>query len=309
MLRSSIVRLVDLCTRHAVWVIVLIVALAAGSAVYAARHFAIKTDVTDLFPADLPWTRRALEFMKTFPQPDILVVVDAPTPELVEEASNKLAQALATRRDVIRGIHQLDSGPFFQQNGLLFLPAEEVARITGGLAQAEPLIPTLSTDPSLRGSLDALFFGLMGVSGGMLKLDDLTWPMNLAADTAEEALARRPASFSWRALVSGKPPEPHELRRFIAVEPILDYSALEPGRAATDAIRETAKDLKLKSDYQARVRQTGLVPINDDEFAALREALALILPCPFSECSSSYGWLFAGGESFWRSPPASLPAW
>jgi hypothetical protein len=74
--------------------IVIIVALAVGSAVYAARHFAIKTDVTDLFPPDLPWTRRGFEFMKAFPQPDVLVVVDAPTPELVEEASNQLAQAL-----------------------------------------------------------------------------------------------------------------------------------------------------------------------------------------------------------------------
>ena len=253
----------------------LIVALAAGSAVYATRHFAIKTDVTDLFPPDLPWTRRALEFMRTFPQPDILVIVDAPTPELVEEASNKLAETLATHRDLIRGIHRLDSGPFFEQNGLLFLPAEEVARITGGLAQAKPLVQTLSTDPSLRGSLDALSFGLMGVQGGMLKLDDLAWPMTRAADTAEEVLSGRPASFSWRALASGKPPDPHELRRFIAVEPVLDYSALEPGRAVTDAIKKTAKDLKLDSNYQARVRQTGLVPIDDDEFAALRESIGL----------------------------------
>src|SRR5438093_607570 len=110
MLRSSIVRVVGFCARHAFWVIVIVVALAAGSAVYAARHFAIKTDVTDLFPPDLPWTRRGLEFMKTFPQPDVLVVVDAPTPELVEEASNQLAQALPARSDLIRGVHQLDGG-------------------------------------------------------------------------------------------------------------------------------------------------------------------------------------------------------
>jgi hypothetical protein len=49
-------------------------------------------------------------------------------------------------------------------------------RITGGLAQAKPLVQTLSTDPSLRGSLDALSFGLMGVAGGMIKFDDLAWP-------------------------------------------------------------------------------------------------------------------------------------
>ncbi|HJY49930.1 MAG TPA: hypothetical protein VJ349_15030, partial [Stellaceae bacterium] len=86
MLTSSIVRVADFCVRRAFFVIALVVALAAGSAVYATRHFAIKTDVTDLFPPDLPWTRRALDFMKVFPQPDILVVVDGPIPEFVEEA-------------------------------------------------------------------------------------------------------------------------------------------------------------------------------------------------------------------------------
>src|SRR5947208_1454055 len=31
------------------------------------------------------------------------------------------------------------------------------------------------------------------------------------------------------------------------------------------------RDLKLDTDYQTRVRQTGLVPIDDDEFASLKE--------------------------------------
>ena len=78
MLKSSIVRVVDFPIRHAFWLIALILALALGSAAYAMRHFAIKTDVTDLFPPDLPWTRRALDFMQAFPQPGILVFVDAP---------------------------------------------------------------------------------------------------------------------------------------------------------------------------------------------------------------------------------------
>jgi hypothetical protein len=143
------------------------------------------------------------QFRRTFPHSDILVIVDAPAPEFVEAASNKLAQALATSGDLIHGIHPLDSGPFFEQNGLLFLPTEEVARVTGGLVGAKPLIQTLSTDPSLRGSLDALSFGFVGVAGGMLRLDDLASPMTRAADTAEEVLSGRPASFFWRALASG----------------------------------------------------------------------------------------------------------
>ena len=249
MLRSSVFRTVDFCTRHAWWVIIFGLALAAASTVYATRHFAIKTDVTDLFPSDLPWTQRAFEYSRSFPQPDILVVVDAPTPEMVEEATAKLVDALAARRDVIRAVHQPQGGEFFERNGLLYLPTDEVARVTDGLLNAGPLLQKLAADPSLRGSLSALSLGLMGVHYGHITLDDLTRPMTMAADTVGEALAGRPASFSWRVLASGKPAEPQELRRFIEVQPVLDFSALEPGRAATDAIAQTARDLKLTGDY------------------------------------------------------------
>jgi uncharacterized protein len=274
MLRSSIFSVVDFCTRFSWWVIVLAIALAAGSAVYTARHFAIKTDVTDLFPSDLPWTQRAFQYMKAFPQPDILVIVDAPTPELVEQAVTKLAQALRNLNH-IRAAHQPESGSFFEQNGMLYLPTGELARLTDGLVGADPIIKTLVSDPSLRGTLRALSLGLIGVQFGQLELDDLTRPMTMAADTAEEVLAGRPASFSWRVLAGGKPSEPRELRRFIEVEPALDFSALEPGRAATDAVAQTARDLELDSGYQARVRLTGLVPINDDQFATLKDNAAL----------------------------------
>src|SRR5437762_2223415 len=271
MLRLSVFRTVDFCTRHAWWVIVFAVVLAAASTVYAARHFAIKTDVTDLFPPDLPWTQRAFEYRQSFPQPDILAVVDAPTPELVEEAATKLAEALTARPDVIRAVHQPQSGEFFERNGLLYLPTSEIERLTGGLIQGAPLLQKLSADPSLRGSLNALGLGLTGVEFGQLSLDDLARPMTMAADTVSEALAGRPASFSWRVLASGKPAEPQELRRFITVEPVLDFSALEPGRAATDAIAQTALDMHLADNFQARVRLTGLVPINDDGFATLKD--------------------------------------
>jgi uncharacterized protein len=93
----------------------------------------------------------------------------------------------------------------------------------------------------------------------------------MAADTAEAVLAARPASFSWQVLASGKSPTPSDLRRFIQVAPVLDFNSLEPGRAATDTIAQLASHLGLERDTQTRVRQTGRVPIDDDEFATIRE--------------------------------------
>jgi len=254
MLNSAIVRVVGLCVTRPWWTIALALALAAASSVYAVQHFAIKTDINDLISPDLPWAQRALRYMKDFPDWEIIVVVDAPTPENAERATARLAEALRKRPELFRAVGEPASGGFFARNAFLFLSTAEVERLADGLTRADPLIGTLAADPSLRGSLDALTLALMGVDRGDIALDDLVRPMTMAADTVESVLAGRAASFSWRVLASGKPAEPRDLRRFIQIEPVLDFSALQPGRRATDTIAEIAVAEHLDRDYQARVR-------------------------------------------------------
>src|SRR5260370_31882652 len=159
--------------------------LAAGSGVYAGAHFAIRTDTNMLISTDLPWRQREEQFLEAFPQRKILVVIDAPTPELVEQAAAKLAQALATHSDLIRSVRQTQSGSFFTRNGLLYLPIEEVARVTDGLTRADALLETLAADPSLRGTLNALSLGIPGGQRAGRKLTDLTGPVPRATATAE----------------------------------------------------------------------------------------------------------------------------
>jgi hopanoid biosynthesis associated RND transporter like protein HpnN len=280
-INSAITGTVALCTKRPLWIVAIALALAAGSALYASRHFAIRTDVKDLLSADLPWAQRAERFLADFPQREIIVVVDAPTPELVEQATAKLAGALREHPDKFLAVSEPGTGDFFARNGLLFLSQDEVSRITEGLARADDLLGTLAADPSLRGALDALSLALVGVDRGDIKLDDLVFPMSMAADTVEAVLAERPASFSWRALADGKPPRSQDLRRFILVRPVLDFSALEPGRAATEAISRIASERGLESYFRARVRQTGQVPIDDDEFGTITQNAAFTVTLSF----------------------------
>ena len=268
MLGTTIFRLVDFCARRAWWVVLAAVVLGGCCGIYAVRHFAVNTDTTALFPPNLPWAQRAFRYMRTFPEPGIIVVVNAPTPEDVEQAAAKLTAGLSARKDLIKSVREPQGGTFFERNGLLYLPTSQVAQLTEGLTQADPLLATLAADPSLRGSLDALSDGLAGVQAGMIPLDALTRPMDMAAATAQAALADRPTSFSWQILVSGHRAAA-QLRRFIEVDPVLDYHALEPGRAATDAILQTARQLKIGQDFQVHIRLTGLVAINDDSFSTL----------------------------------------
>jgi uncharacterized protein len=56
---------------------------------------------------------------------------------------------------------------------------------------------------------------------------------------------------------------------------VLDYSELEPGQRATEAVRQAAASLNFASAYQAHLRLTGPVPMNDDEFATIKDNAAL----------------------------------
>jgi hopanoid biosynthesis associated RND transporter like protein HpnN len=275
MVKSIITRIVELCNRHPWPVIGLGLLLATASVIYTVRHFTITTDIEQLISSDLPWHKRQLEFSKAFRERDILVVVQAPTPELVEQAADALGQRLSMGADHIDSVQELGAGRFFERNGLLYLPTEEVARTIDGLVKADPLLGTLAEDPSLRGIMSALSSSLLGLKSGQLQIDGLAWPLTLAADTVDDVLAGRPASFSWRVLVQGRPAEPSDLRRLIQVQPVLDFAELQPGKAATNAIRQAAADLQLASKFQASVRLTGSIPIADDEFATLRDGAFL----------------------------------
>jgi hopanoid biosynthesis associated RND transporter like protein HpnN len=271
--KAKLALLVLACTRHAWAVIALCALLTVLSGVYAARHFAIDTDIGKLISPDLPWRQQELAFARAFPQRygTIFAVVDAPTTEQASLASAALAKRLAADKSLFTSVSEPGASRLFTRNGLLFLPVETVEKITGGLAQAQPLVRVLASDPSLRGLTQVLSFGLMGVQADRLKLDDMTRPLTLSATALEDVLAGRPASFSWQNLMRGENPEPGDLRRFIEIRPLLDFGALQPGHRATAAIRQAVADLGLASEYQARVRLTGLVAIQDEEFGTLKE--------------------------------------
>src|SRR5713226_6418068 len=273
MLQQAIVTIVDFCTRYAAQIIGIAALFGLVAGIYAAGHFAIDTDVNKLISKELPWRQREVAFEKSFPPKEetILAVIDAPTSELASEATDALVKKLADRKDLFHSIMEAGGGPFFQKNGLLFLPTQEVAGVTKKLGEGRPVIQTLAQDSNLRGLTTALNYGLIGARMNQYTLDDLAGTLNMVSDTLDQVVAGRPASFSWRAMLNGRPPNSSERRRFIEIRPVLDFTALTPGKAATDAIRQAASDLDIGARYRATLRLTGEVAIADEEYATLEE--------------------------------------
>jgi hopanoid biosynthesis associated RND transporter like protein HpnN len=273
MLAHTVTGIVRFCTRFPWPIVVFSLCAALVSGAYLATHFAITTDINKLISPSLDFRQREAKFEQDFSGHfhSTLIVVNAPSPELVSAAAKVLTRRLQSQPKFFRAVNDLSGGAFFARHALLFQPTDEVARLTKGLGRAVPLIDTLAKDPSLRGLTRGLSLALAGVQYGVTKPDDYARPFTMAADALDSVLAGRPAVFSWQELLNGKPATPEELRHFIEVNPILDYSALEPGRASSAAIRQTAADLDLAGRYQARVRLTGSVPMGDQEFATVRQ--------------------------------------
>ncbi len=248
------------------------VLLSIGAGFYTARNFSINTDINKLISPDLDWRKRDNQFEEAFDRERlILAVVEAATPELTSSAAKALTAKLQADKKNFEAITALGSGEFFEKNGLLFLPTEEVGKVAGQLEAAAPLIEIMAGDPSIRGLTGALETGLAGVKRGQVKLDNTAPPFNLISETVETVLAKGNATFSWRELTSDKPLTDSDKRAFIEIKPIIDYSALEPGKGATDAIRQAAADLKFPTEYHARVRLTGPVPIANEEYATVQD--------------------------------------
>lgn len=272
MLTSIVVSVVKACTRFAPLTVLVALILAITAGYYTSQNFIINTDINTLISPDLDWRKRDNQFEKAFDRDrTILAVVDAPTPELTSAAAAALAQKLSGDVRHFESVQPLGSGAFFEKNGLLFLPAAEVGQLTGQFESAAPLIEIMAGDPSIRGLTGALETGLAGVKRGQLKLDSTERPFTLIAQTVENVMKNGSGTFSWRELTSDKPLTDADRRAFIEFKPILDFKALEPGKDATDAIRQAARDLNLPGEYGARVRLTGPVPIANEEFATVQD--------------------------------------
>src|SRR5215475_2785473 len=275
-LTSIVVSIVKTSVRFAVFTLLLGLILAVASGYYTSRHFAINTDINTLISDKMDWRQRDVQFDKAFDRDaTILAVVEAPTPELTNAAAAALEAKLKDDKTNFVSMQPLGSGEFFEKNGLLFLPVKEVAEANGQFEKAAPLIEIMAGDPSIRGLTGALETGLAGVKRGEVSLDGTARPFNLIAQTVEDVLNKGTANFSWRELTSDKPLSDSDKRAFIEFKPVIDYSALEPGKDATHAIRKAAADAGFADKFQARVRLTGPVPIANEEYATVQEGAIL----------------------------------
>jgi hopanoid biosynthesis associated RND transporter like protein HpnN len=275
---KTVVAIVMAASRARFLVLALAAILTVYCGYYAATHFAINTNTDEFIDAKVPWRQDQIAYNKAFPlqNDQIIVVVDGVTPERAEEAVTALEARLQGHPDLFKLVVRPDGGPFFDKNGLLYLPLKDLRKTVNELQSAEPVLAILTSDPSLRGLMDSYQFISKGVLSQKGTLDDYDAPIAALNHAIEGILADKPTFFSLQSLLNkGAAASTRQTRKFIEITPVLDYSALEPGEKPSDFIRQAAADLHLTQATGARVRLTGEVPLADDEFSTVSDGAGL----------------------------------
>ena len=276
--QSLVARLVELSAVRAWIVATAATVLCAGATLYVMSHFAMTTDIDSLLSSKLTWRVRQANFDKVFASEgsNLVVVIDGRTPELSQEAAARLTKSLRGQSELFHSVRRPDAGPFWAHDGLLFASVPEVKKSISQLLEAQPFLGSMAADPSLRGLANTLSLTMQGVTSGHATPRELRAPVRSLADAFDDLLRGKPAFFSWHSLLAGRAPDTRELRHIVLVDPKLDYTQLRPGQLPVDAIRGTAKRLGLDSAHGVRVRVTGTVALEDDEFATLAQRAGLI---------------------------------
>jgi hopanoid biosynthesis associated RND transporter like protein HpnN len=255
--------------RYPKTLLLLILLACAASLFYTARNLGIDTDTTKILSEELPFLQNRERFIEAFPQDDqaILVVVDAPTPEQATRAVNYLDTQFGNEKQRIESVYIPGAGEFFDRHGLLYLDLDELEDLAAKLAEAQPFIGTLSRDNSLKSLLSILEQAITTDERELpVDLNPLLDKIRLAVRAVLDGKSYR---LSWQQMMIGE--EDQELlssRRFILVQPTLDFTELTPAEKSVEAVRAIVE--KAKQDLPGvSIRLTGEVVLEHDELATV----------------------------------------
>jgi len=263
-----IIAWVKLVTRRPVFVLSMCLLLVLLAAFYSASHLGVITDTSEMLSKDLRYLKIYRHYKAEFPHTynQIVVVIDAITPDLAVDARDRLARMLRAKRSIFHWVYLPGDDTYFKREGLLFLPPAKLEDLADNMAQAEPLMAYLVRHPDLKGLFSIFSLALDEDSKG--EGIDLTSVFSELATTIEHVNNSQFYQFSWMRLMSG--PDAHiGKRQIILVQPSVNYESILPGKASIAAIKEISKQLDLTPDHGVQVMLTGDIPMQYDELKSV----------------------------------------
>jgi uncharacterized protein len=248
----------------------LVFALAAASLYYAAGNLGINTDTADMISPALKWRQDFIAYRDGFPARDsnIVAVIEGPDPEASFEYANELADRLAAESALFPTVFFAGGGDFFERNGLLYLPVDELESLADRLFDAQPLLGRLSRDVTGAGVLAVLRESIEQndrlTSRAAADLERIFEEIALTLRAGSEDASR---PIAWSRLI-GAAPEP-AARQLVLIKPALDFNRVRPALDAIERIREIGRTLDESHGNQVGLRLTGTLAMEHEELSSI----------------------------------------
>jgi len=268
-----LVNLVDASRRAAAWIVLGTILSTAGLLAYTVTHLSLDTDPLNLLDPHLPFRELKSDFQQAFPQLMnlIVVVVDADNPDAADHAAENLARELEHEKGLFRFVYQPGKDPFFERNGLLYLDTPDLWKLDERLTKWEPFLGTLTRDPSIRGLFSMLEMALDN-QPDTEQQTLFTQAFDVISDSIEAQLANQPSPLFWqKTMFDEGQPQGNNNRRFLLVQPRIDYSSLRAVASPLEELRQFAKQAEAQPGV--RVRLTGSVPMEEEERDTLSQGM------------------------------------
>jgi hopanoid biosynthesis associated RND transporter like protein HpnN len=241
--------------------------LVAGvaSLFYAGQNLGINTDTADMISADLAWRQDFIAYRERFPARDrnILIVIDSRIPEQADELAAAIADGLRGMPALFDTVFLAGDGEFFDRNGLLYLSVPELEALTESLAEAQPLLGRLQQ----RFDGAQLFSMLAELAERGEQSADASQLYTEVAAAADAAANGSDYTVSWQRVLQGEADS--VARRFILLQPQLDFTRARPAADAMAGIQALIADLQPVIPTGSQIRVTGTLAMEHEELSSV----------------------------------------
>ena len=236
---------------------------------YTRNNLGMNTDTEDLLSPELDWRKLDKEISAEFPQfsSNILVVIEAPTPDQAMDATDSLVKKLKQETTLFNSVFSFRSLPFFKKSSLLYLEINELQDLSDRLAEIQPFLSRLTEDQNIRGLFTMLEEAITAkLDGEEIELTPLIERIN---GSFAALAANQPYQLSWHSLMAGEDLDKEIYREFIVLQPELDYSDLFPAEAALERIRTIGRELGINEENSLRLRLSGSAALSHEELQSV----------------------------------------
>lgn len=249
-------------------VIIGMLALTIVSVFYIKDNLEMSTSTTDMLSEKLHWRQLDIQYEKLFPQfnNNILLVIEATTPDEASDTGKILFSALQNDSQFIKSAYYPAQLPYFRQSAFLFLEQDELQDLADRLATIQPFLGTLIEDQSLRGLFEMLGDAIQAKQDGEeIDIKPLLLEINKAFENEHHQV-------SWQRLMNPDDEIEPVYREFIMLQTRDNSESLLPDEDIINHVRGIIDTAKTIDNPSINIRLTGGTVLSYEELKSVSEA-------------------------------------